>query len=215
MRHAFALTLFIGCGSVADAATLAGIGSDTVSPEARRLAGWVGDSGDNAGLPFVIVDKTAARVFVVDSKGQLLGAASALIGIAIGDDSPPGIGDRPLAQITPMQRITPAGRFASSLGQDLARKEVLWVDYDAALSLHPVVTSNKSERRLQRLASATVQDNRISYGCINVPPGFFRNIIAPLFRPNGGIVYILPETRSLESVFFHADAKASVASAQH
>lgn len=43
--------------------------------------------------------------------------------------------------------------------------EILWVDYDAPISLHRVITTMPKERRAQRLASQTPLDNRISYGC--------------------------------------------------
>ena len=39
------------------------------SPNARRVADWVVTSGDNGGLPFAIVDKLDARVFVSTPTG--------------------------------------------------------------------------------------------------------------------------------------------------
>ena len=70
------------------------------------------------------------------------------------------------------------------------------MDYDGAVSIHPVVTTNPKERRLQRLASPTPLDHRITYGCINVPDKFFKNVVRPAFTGTNGIVYVLPETRS-------------------
>lgn len=172
------------------------------SPDVRQLAAWIVEHGDNEGLPIVIVDKTGAIVFAIDPDGRFVGSAAALLGLAHGDESPPGIGDRKLASITPQERITPAGRFVAALGRNLGGKEVLWVDYAAALSLHPVVTSNPVEHRLRRLETPSPADNRISYGCINVPSAFFDDVVRPLFTANGGIVYVLPETRSVQSTFF-------------
>ncbi|MDP2406166.1 MAG: hypothetical protein Q8M50_07915, partial [Hydrogenophaga sp.] len=57
------------------------------STEARHVAHWVVDSGDNRNKPFVIVDKREAKVFVFDAQGKLSGASSALLGLAIGDHS--------------------------------------------------------------------------------------------------------------------------------
>jgi hypothetical protein len=48
------------------------------------------------------------------------------------------------------------------------------------------------------LASPTPLDNRISYGCINVPVPFFQQVIQSNFSGSGGIVYILPETRQFK-----------------
>lgn len=171
------------------------------SRDAQRMADWVVDSGDNRGMPFVIVDKMDAKVFVFDADGRLRGAAPALLGLARGDDSIPDIGDRKLSDIRPEERTTPAGRFMASLGYNFHGKDVLWVDYDLALSMHRVVTTKPKERRLQRLATPTPLDNRISYGCINVPAKFYEDVVSPAFTGTNGIVYVLPETRTHSEIF--------------
>ena len=186
---------------VADHPKRANFERERASHEARQVADWVVDSGDNRSMPFVIVDKTDAKVFVFDADGWLRGAAPALLGLARGDDAVPGIGDRELSKIRPEERTTPAGRFVSALDRNLSGKEILWVDYDGAVSLHPVVTTKPEERRAQRLATPTPLDNRISYGCINVPAKFFKNIVHSAFTGTNGIVYVLPETKSTPEVF--------------
>lgn len=175
--------------------------NNDVSREARDTANWVVDSGDNLGMPFLIIDKKQARVLVFSANGQLGGSASVLLGLAIGDDSVPGIGQQKLSSIRPQERTTPAGRFVASLARNLKGEEILWVDYQNAIAMHPVVTSNPKERRTERLASSSLQDKRISYGCINVPADFYRSFISPAFSATSGIVYVLPETRSNASVF--------------
>jgi hypothetical protein len=167
---------------------------ERASSAARKTADWVVDSGDNRNLPFAIVDKADAKVFVFDPGGRLRGAAPALLGMAPGDASVPGIGTRAMSLIRPEERTTPSGRFVATLGRNLRGKEILWVDYDNAISLHPVVKGTPKERRAERLASPTPLDNRISYGCINVPATFFENIVRPAFSGTHGIVYVLPET---------------------
>lgn len=182
------------------------------SPDAVRVANWVVTSGNHAGLPFMIVDKKDAKVYVFDAKGDLSGSSAALLGAAIGDDSIPGIGERPLSSILPAERTTPAGRFVAALARNLHGKTILWVDYGASVSLHRVVTSNRTERRAERLASASTLDNRISYGCINVPAKFFNKVVRDAFKHNG-IVYVLPETKSLRQAF-PAYAEATPADTQ-
>jgi len=81
------------------------------SQDARRVADWVIDSGDNHGLPFVIIDKVDAKVFVFYADGRLRGAAPALLGLARGDDSTPGIGNRKMSSMRP--RSAPHRRAAS------------------------------------------------------------------------------------------------------
>lgn len=178
---------------------------EVASQDARQVADWVVDSGDNRGIPFMIVDKKEAKVFVFHADGLLRGAAPALLGLALGDDSVPGIGNRKLSTILPDERTTPAGRFVAALDRNLHGGEILWVDYDAAISLHPVITTNPKEQRAQRLASPSVLDNRISYGCINVPAEFFKNVVSAAFKGTNGIVYVLPETRSSRQVFASYD----------
>ena len=174
---------------------------ELASQASRDMADWVVDSGDNRLKPFVIVDKTQAKAFVFDAQGRLRGAAPVLLGLAIGDDSVPGIGDRKLSSIRPDERTTPAGRFVASLDRNLKGEEILWVDYETAISMHRVITSNAKERRAQRLESPSPLDRRISYGCINVPVNFYNKVLSPAFTGTDGIVYVLPETRSAREVF--------------
>ena len=177
------------------------------SRDAREVADWVVDSSDNHGTAFVIVDKLNAKVFVFDVDGRLRGAAPALLGLARGDDSVPGIGERKISDIRPEERTTPAGRFVATLGHRSGGEEILWVDYDAAISMHRVINTNLRERRPHRLATPTTADNRISYGCINVPKKFYENVVSPAFTGTNGIVYVLPETRSSRAVFASYDVE--------
>ena len=117
------------------------------------------------------------------------------------DDSVPGIGERRIADIRPHERTTPAGRFAAELGTNTGGEDILWVDYDAAVSMHRVRPVKAPEKRLERLASASAADNRISYGCINIPAAFYDGVVKPLFQPRNGIVYVLPDTKPLAEVF--------------
>lgn len=179
------------------------------SPVAREFADWVVHSGDNGNLPFIVIDKVQARVFAFEPNGQLRGANSALLGIAVGDDAVPDIGKRKLSTIRPHERTTQAGRFVAYLDLDIHGKEILWVDYDSSLSLHRIVTGQPTDRRAQRLASPSPLDNRITYGCINVSVEFYEGVVSPLFKRTQGIVYILPETRPARVVFtsFPADER--------
>jgi hypothetical protein len=179
----------------------ADFGRERPSPDARHVADWIADSGDNAGAGFVIVDKKQARVYVFDADARLRGAAPVLLGGARGDHTVPGIGSRPLAQVRPEERTTPAGRFLGERGRNARGEDVVWVDYDAAVSMHRVLTTNPKERRLERLATPTVLDNRISYGCINVPVVFFETYIRPAFAAGRAPIYVLPEIRPVRQVF--------------
>ena len=197
-----------GANAAAKVVRLANFRLEVPSAESQKLADWIVDSADNAKLPFMIIDKLQARVFVFDAQGQLKGATAALLGMAIGDNTVPGIGQRKLSSIRPEERTTPAGRFVASLDRDVHGEEVLWVDYESALSLHRIVKGLPKERRAERLATPSPLDNRISFGCINVPVKFYEQVVSPTFTKTYGIVYILPETRSAREVFGSYDVQA-------
>jgi hypothetical protein len=172
-----------------------------LSTDGQTVAAWAVAARDTHGLPFLIVDKRQATVSAFDASGRLLATAPALLGLARGDDSVPGIGERRIADIRPSERTTPAGRFEAELGSNTGGEDILWVDYDAAVSMHRVRPVKASERRLERLASPSADDNRISYGCINVPAEFYDRFVKPLFLPRNGIVYVLPDSKPLAAVF--------------
>ena len=180
----------------------------SASAEVKSVARWVIDSGDNAGMPFLLIDKVNAEVFAFNPAGQLQGAAPALLGM--------GHGDRLIAAnsvkmeaMSPQVRITPAGRFVSRLAIDSHGKELLVLDYEASISLHAVVKGTPAEHRAERLASPTSQDNRISFGCINVPAAFYSTIVSTAFTHTKGIVYVLPETGPASALFGFQPAGAA------
>ncbi len=171
-----------------------------VSDTVIELAGWVVASKDNQGYPFSIMDKAAAQILVFDGDGRLRGAAPGLFGSAVGDHTAPGVAGLALREIPGRDRTTPAGRFVGGYGPSIDAGRVLWVDYDSAVSIHPTATGVPAERRVERLASATPDDNRVTHGCINVSPEFYERIIRPTFE-RGGLFYILPDKASLAETF--------------
>jgi hypothetical protein len=180
---------------------LASFGNQRPTDAVRQVANWSVYSGDHKRMAIVIVDKKDARVWVFNPEGKLVSNAPALLGAAIGDDSVPGIGEKPLSQVRPEEKTTPAGRFIAEPGNNLSGEDVVWVSYDLAVSMHRVRPTVKSERRLQRLASPTPADNRISFGCINLPPRFYENVLSPTVHKYGAVVYVLPETRTPGELF--------------
>jgi hypothetical protein len=170
------------------------------SEELRTVARWVLNSRDNGGLPYLLVDKANARVYSFSPAGQLLGSAPVLLGMAKGDRllAP---NSATMSVMRPQDRITPAGRFVSRLAVDSHGKELLVLDYDASISLHPVVKGKPQEHRAERLASVTSADNRISFGCINAPPDFYKDKVSAPFKGTKGIVYVLPETSPATAMF--------------
>ncbi|KGB53873.1 hypothetical protein FG91_02117 [Sphingopyxis sp. LC81] len=197
----FALTVPVSAGSAAPASEAEAADAATRSEAATRVADWIAASGDNGGLPYIIIDKPAASLFLFDAEGKFLGRAPVLIGVALGDEATPGIGSKDLAEIGPAERTTPAGRFLAKFGMAAGRQRVLWVDYATSVALHPIPKGSQKERRRQRMLSPGIDDNRITFGCINVPLSFHNKSVRPLFQKKGGYVYVLPDTKPLEAVF--------------
>ena len=193
---------------------LGGPAAAALSADARAMLKWLKASRDNAGSPFIVIDKRAARLWIFDAQAQLKGSTPILLGLARGDRSVPGIGERPLNQVLPHERTTPAGRFIAEPGRNTAGEDIFWVDYDAAVSMHRVRATKASERRLERLATTTAGDNRISYGCINVPAAFYDGVIRPEFEGRRGVIYVIPETLPMTALFVPpAAARQATASA--
>ncbi|QSR18323.1 L,D-transpeptidase [Novosphingobium sp. KA1] len=170
------------------------------SAGAERVAAWIASSADNRNLPYIIVDKPAARAYLFDAKGKPLADAPVLLGKMRGDEATPGIGAKSLSEIGPAEKTTPAGRFLARFGIAAGNQKVLWVDYATSVALHTIPVGNK-ENRKARMLSPSIEDNRITFGCINVPKAFYGKGVAPLFRKKGGYVYVLPDVKPLEEVF--------------
>jgi hypothetical protein len=179
----------------------ANLKQEIASTEARQLADWVVDSGDNKNMPFVILDKKEAKVYVFHPHGGLRGAAPVLLGITVGDDSFPGVGNKPLREVKPEEKTTPAGRFVAASDKNIKGADIVWIDYDSSVSFHAIVKGTPAERRAERLASPLPSERRISFGCVNVPANFFKTALHASFKKSDGIVYVLPETRSASQVF--------------
>lgn len=187
--------------TVAVAPRFADFGAIDAPPDVRRIADWAADSRDPRGLDFIVLDKRRAHVYVFDREARLLRDTPVLLGAAVGDDTAEGVGQKALHEVRPEERTTPAGRFIGESGRNAHGEDVFWVDYDAAVSMHRVRELEASERRHERLASPTAADNRISYGCINMPVDFFDEVMVPTFKGRRAVVYVLPETRAFDEVF--------------
>src|SRR5688500_8647562 len=120
-----------------------------LSRDAQSALTQVLATNDNAGAPFVVLDKRRARLWVFDAQGRPSGSTAVLLGFARGDDTVPGVGEKPLAQVRPGERTTPAGRFVGEHGRNIKGEDIIWVDYDAAVSMHRVKDVHKSDRREQ------------------------------------------------------------------
>ncbi|MBH1964175.1 MAG: L,D-transpeptidase [Comamonadaceae bacterium] len=175
-------------------------------PAIQNFAADVMQANDAAGKAFGVIDKPRATLWIFDARGKLLDRSPVLVGQARGDVAPADIGTRPLSKIRPHEKITASGRFVTEAGRNLSGEDIVWLDYDSAMSLHRV-RNVPGENRVKRLATEDVADNRISFGCVNIPADFYDRHIKPLFGTRPGVVYVLPESKTLSEVFpFAVDA---------
>ena len=176
-------------------------GAAAISADARYAVQHVVDAADHLQRPFAIVDKRDARIYVFDASAHLLGASAVLLGLTPGDAAIPDVAQRRPTGLSPQQRRTPSGRFESQPGHNDKGEAIVWVDYAAALAIHRLRPAPAHERRAERLASPTPDDNRISLGCIVVPAAFYDTVVEATLGRQRGVVYILPETRPVEAMF--------------
>ena len=173
--------------------------AERASADARYAAAWVLAGADNQNLPFAVVDKRDARIYVFEAGGRLVGASAVLLGIAPGDFSV-GI-DRAPASLSLAERTTPAGRFEARPGRNDKGEDIVWIDYAASPALHRLRPAPVQERRAARLDSPTPDDNRISAGCIIVPVSFYEAVVAPTLGSHRSVIYVLPESHSARGMF--------------
>jgi hypothetical protein len=198
---------------------LADFGNASAPADVVHVADWVSYTHNAKKKAFVLIDKKMARIYVFDPKGKLRSHAPVLLGKAIGDHTVPGIGSKPLSQIKEDEKTTPAGRFLVQPGLNTHGDDVLWIDYNSAVSMHRLRKVAEEEKRFERMATEDHEDNRISNGCVNVPHAFFNNVLKPTVMKYGAYVYVLPETRTPQQQFGsfdvpgRAEKLASVAAA--
>lgn len=158
-------------------------------------------SADHRGRPFAIVDKQAATLTVYLGDGRRIGTTPVLLGQTPGDRSSPGVGERTQSgRLRADDRTTPAGRFDSEPGRNLAGEAIVWIDYASALAIHRVRPGPSQPRRLQGLASPDVRDRRLSAGCVVVPDAFFDAVVRPVLGHSAGVVYVMPEDGAAPAV---------------
>lgn len=182
---------------------------DTARPKAApqnalQLAQQVVARGDHGQRPFAVVDKQAALILVFQADGLLAGSSSVLLGRAPGDQSAPGVGQRTdNGSLRDSDRTTPAGRFRSEPGRNLAGEAIIWLDYDIALAIHRLRNGPSRASRVLQLASADSRGRRVSAGCVVVPEAFYDGVVERLLGRSRGMVYVMPENGAWQDNWPH------------
>ena len=145
------------------------------------------------GRPFAIVDKRQATLSVYAADGSLVGRAPVLLGLTPGDQEPQSSRGKDPSALKVNERVTPAGRFEAQPGRNLNGERIIWFNYETNLAIHRLRPAPASQHRPERLASANLQDRRITLGCVAVDPAFFDEVVLPTLGSGKSLVYILPE----------------------
>ena len=188
---------------------LADFGEVEASKDVVHVANWVSYGRKHKKKGFVIIDKKQAKLYVFDASAKLKGETTVLLGKAIGDHSAPGIGSKPFSQIKEEEKTTPAGWFYAQVGKNTKAEDIIWIDYKNSVSMHRTRMVDEEERRAERMATPDPGDNRISYGCVNVPAKFYDTVLKPMVRKPGAYVFVLPETKTPQQFFGSYDVTAA------
>jgi hypothetical protein len=176
-------TAAVGHGTVQTVQQVQGL-----SPAANTVNAWIQSSKDNKGKAYLIADKQSGEIHIVSPNGTIEATAPALYGRTIGDSKV--FGETPAGIFTVQQTSAPA-----SYGGDI--QQFATAADGSIYAVHRVLTNNK-QNRIERLATPTAADNRISLGCINIPADLYNKYLSGKFE---GKLYVLPDQRSLGEVF--------------
>ena len=164
------------------------------SREARAFVHQVVARHDSRGLPFAVVDKRDAKLYLFDRRGRLQAATSVLVGQAPGDAIAENVGLHAQQGFVPFEeRTTPAGRFVVEPGVNADGEHVLWLDWNAAFAIHRLRPGKAQQARLVRFASDRAEDKRVSWGCVIVPVAFYTGTLQDWASRGKAIVYVMPE----------------------
>lgn len=158
---------------------------DEASDQVRGFIRWVMDTGDHGGLPFVVVDKTHARLYAFGPLGQLRGSAPVVAEAADAHE--------------PMLLPAPAGRFINLGASPAEPRSMAWAHDDVVLVLRPSPVAGPRGQRSVRLASTEPGERRASEAELQVAGGFFREYIDPLGEV-ASVAYVLPDASPAQAL---------------
>ena len=125
----------------------------------------------------VVADKKAGTMYILDRDSDTrIATGPALYGKRKGDSLDFDYYDSVL-KTAPY--ITPAGTFKLTkyYSTRLKKNVLVFIEGNNILmAIHSVYTGNVNQQRVERLQTSTASDNKITNGCINVTPEFFKRL---------------------------------------
>lgn len=174
---------------------------EKMSPLAQMVYENMAPVAKKSGKGFIVADKPMGMIHFFSPNGRLLVQDVSLYGADAGDVAQAG------------KKITAAGAFklkldrfvpgyAGNMTLDLVGSE----DVEGAVTaIHAAYLDEPAEKRLDRLASETPDDNKISNACINTTHETFVNKLKPNIEEfDGGMVFVLPDATEKTAEMFPA-----------
>jgi len=172
-----------------------------------------------SGKGFMIADKPSGAIHVFDRTGALIDSGPALFGMSAGDQFIEAPDKTDMEAMSVSERITPAGTYRLQQrsvpsypgGQVLAFQkdgQDVGANSSGYVAVHSVWLEKPEQRREERLASTTPDDNKISFGCINTSSQMFLGKILPhVAEFDGGTVFVLPDAVETTAAMFPAQTR--------
>ena len=172
-----------------------------MSPLAKDVYSRVAPAAVKTGKGFIIADKPNGMIHIFSNSGEIIAQDPALFGKDTGD-------------VMTGEKITPAGKFnlKAQKWEDYAGGHTLdlWTQDGQfeGVAVHAAWLAHPTERRVERLASTTAADNKISGGCINTGHDtFLKKILPNLDKLDGGMIFVLPDRTENTAKLFPAETK--------
>ncbi|MDQ5971191.1 MAG: hypothetical protein QG566_137 [Patescibacteria group bacterium] len=149
--------------------------------------------------PYVIADKPTATVFIFDSQNNIIAKFPALFGQAKGEA--PNSADAN-SDIAGSGATTPAGSYKMSLGKNMKAQDlnlyngkIFRIEGTSNLAFHITYPGELAERT-KALKTKTTEDNRMSWGCINISEENFDKYVTPYLSKDNQKLYITPDNQN-------------------
>lgn len=149
---------------------------------------------------YIVVDKPSATLYVFNEKNEVIGTMPVLLGKTKGEEkNTVNVNDKKAIGST-----TPAGKYLmGNIGESPAKKDIetyqgriVRILGAGPVALHMTYPKEFKERT-NALETETTEDNRKSWGCINISPENFDKYIKPYFNKGNQFIFITPDDPSL------------------
>lgn len=149
---------------------------------------------------YIVIDKPSATLYVFNENNEIVGTMPVLLGKTKGEaPNRVDVNDEKAVGST-----TPAGKYKlGKVGKNFAKKvstlyegRLLKILGAGPLAIHMTYPEEFKERT-EALNTKSVEDNRKSWGCINISPENFDKYIKPYFSKGDQFIFITPDDTSL------------------